>query len=636
MAHAPLLALGLVVGAALLTVLVIRADLTLLAMVAALPWEDKLNFPTETLSAVKGIGALVLFAYVLRLVTRPRTVVHLPALLGVATAFILWVGVSVVTSTEIIESASKLIRYLLFFVFFFLVVQLVDGRPQVQRALRVFVASVTAAAVYGVWLYVTGQSTGRVGGPVGDPNDFAYLLACTLPLAAYLMTVPGARHWPWAVAFPIIAAAMLGTFSRGALVGLAALLAWGVVTRRVPIRALIAGAVAVVLVALLAMTIWKPLLDSTLQAKSSIADANQQSRESFWRGALQLTIRDPVTGVGPARFPAEVTPLLRNNPIVLDLPVTHNSYLEILSEDGVPALVLFLAYLGGVWIVLGQVRKRALQARGHRRAAAGHGPAGGVDRGDRLGVVPQRAADDAVLADRGAGPGRAPRRSEPAAQPCARSRSLAPVPALQARDRRLVRVALVSTLDRGGPVEQALLLAGELVARGADVRAICAYDAVAERFAAAGASAAVVSNGGGADVRAALAATRLARGYDVVHGHDRRANLWVRAAPRPRRGGARVITVHGLPDPYHPPPIGQERPGLRARVMYEGVDAGLSARADAVIVPSRAIAGELVSRLRYPEAKVVVVPNGIVLGDVRARSRRRDRDAGAAGAAQGR
>lgn len=147
------------------------------------------------------------------------------------------------------------------------------------------------------------------------------------------------------------------------------------------------------------------------------------------------------------------------------------------------------------------------------------------------------------------------------------------------------------------------------------MRAICGFDAVAERFAAAGAAVAVVPNRGGADVRAALAATRLARGYDVVHGHDRRANLWVRAAPRPRRGGgARVITVHGLPDPYHPPPIGQERPGLRARVMYEGVDAGLSARADAVIVPSQTIAGELVSRLRYPEAKIAVVPNGVVLG----------------------
>jgi glycosyltransferase involved in cell wall biosynthesis len=175
-------------------------------------------------------------------------------------------------------------------------------------------------------------------------------------------------------------------------------------------------------------------------------------------------------------------------------------------------------------------------------------------------------------------------------------------------------VALVSTLDRGGPVEQALLLAGELVARGADVRALCAFDAVAERFAAVGADAFAVPNRSGADLRAAVASMRLARGRDVVHGHDRRANLRVRAAPRPRRGGARVITVHGLPDPYHPAPIGQERPGPRARMMYEGVDAGLCARADAVIAPSRMMAGELVTRLRYPEAKVTVVPNGIALG----------------------
>jgi O-antigen ligase len=360
-AHAPLMALGLVLGAALLVALIVRADLTLLAMVVALPWENKLNFPTETLSAVKGIGALVMFAYILKLATNRRTIVHLPALLGIATAFTLWIGLSVITSTDATESVQKLVRYLLFFVFFFLVVQLVDGRAQVRRVLRFFVASVAVAAVYGGWLFVSGQTTGRVAGPVQDPNDFAYLLACTLPLAAYLLTIRGGRKLPWAAAFAVIAAAMLATFSRGAIVGLAALLAWGLMTRRVPIRVLLGGAGAVVVVALLAITIWRPLFDSALHQKSHIATANQQSRESFWRGALQLTIDRPVTGVGPARFPAEVTPLLRNNPVTLDLPVTHNSYLEILSEDGIPALLLFLAYLGGVWFVLGQVQRRARQ-----------------------------------------------------------------------------------------------------------------------------------------------------------------------------------------------------------------------------------------------------------------------------------
>jgi putative inorganic carbon (HCO3(-)) transporter len=361
-AHQPLIALGLVIGAAVFVVLILRADLTLLVMIAALPWENELNFPTETLSAVKGIGAVVMFAYVLRLVSRRKTFVHLPALLGVATSFTLWVGVSVITSTGITDSVQKLIRYLLFFVFFFLVVQLVDGRPQVRRALRCFVASVGAAAVYGVWLFVTGKTNGRVSGPVEDPNDFAYLLACTLPLAAYLMTVEGARRLPWAFAFMAIAGAMLLTFSRGAITGLTALLVWSLVTRRVPVRALLAGAAALVLVALLALTIWRPLLNSALHQKAHIATANQDSRESFWRGALQLTIDRPVTGVGPARFPEEVTPLLRNNPESLTQPVTHNSYLEILSEDGVPALLLFIAYLGGIWLTLRGVQRRAAEA----------------------------------------------------------------------------------------------------------------------------------------------------------------------------------------------------------------------------------------------------------------------------------
>jgi len=175
-----------------------------------------------------------------------------------------------------------------------------------------------------------------------------------------------------------------------------------------------------------------------------------------------------------------------------------------------------------------------------------------------------------------------------------------------------VRAALLSTLDRGGPVEQALLLSGGLVARGVEVRAVCAFAEVAERFAATGADVALVPNRGFRDARAAVATMRAARGCDVVHGHDRRANLWLRMAPRPGRGAPRVITVHGLPDPYHPPPIGTETHDLRTRLAYRGLDAGLCRRADAIVAPSRTIAGELVARLGYPADKLVVVPNGVV------------------------
>jgi glycosyltransferase involved in cell wall biosynthesis len=54
-------------------------------------------------------------------------------------------------------------------------------------------------------------------------------------------------------------------------------------------------------------------------------------------------------------------------------------------------------------------------------------------------------------------------------------------------------------------------------------------------------------------------------------------------------------------------------PGLRARILYRGLDAALSARCDAIVVPSHAIAHALIDRVGYPERKIAVVPNGIEL-----------------------
>lgn len=176
-----------------------------------------------------------------------------------------------------------------------------------------------------------------------------------------------------------------------------------------------------------------------------------------------------------------------------------------------------------------------------------------------------------------------------------------------------MRVVLVTTLERGGPIEQCLLLAGALAAGADDVLAVCANGELAERFRAAGAAAEVVPFRNQADAAAARRVWRLARGADVVHAHDRRSGLWVRIGPRPRAGGLRVYTAHGIPFEYHPPPAGPARPGLKATVLYRGLDSALSARCDAVIVPSRAVADDLVARLGYPREKLHVIPNGIEL-----------------------
>jgi glycosyltransferase involved in cell wall biosynthesis len=173
-----------------------------------------------------------------------------------------------------------------------------------------------------------------------------------------------------------------------------------------------------------------------------------------------------------------------------------------------------------------------------------------------------------------------------------------------------VRVVLVSSLERGGPVEQGLLLARGLTERGAAVRMACATPEVAERAAAAGAEPAVIPMRHPLDARGAGAVRRFAHGADVVHGLDRRSGLWARVAP-PLRPCRRVYTIHGLPDEYLPPPAGRARPGPRAVLAYRFVDPLLARRADALVVPSRAVARVLAARLRFPAARMYVIPNGV-------------------------
>jgi glycosyltransferase involved in cell wall biosynthesis len=174
-----------------------------------------------------------------------------------------------------------------------------------------------------------------------------------------------------------------------------------------------------------------------------------------------------------------------------------------------------------------------------------------------------------------------------------------------------MRVRFVTSLRRGGPIEHTLSLAEAMAAERIDVGAVCLSDEIAERFRAAGADAAVIPLRSWRDAGHARKTWSYVRGADVVHGQDRRSGLWVRLGPRPRAGGIRVYTVHGLPDEYLGPQGPKVHPGIRATLAYRGLDAALCRRADAVIAPSSAFADLLASRLGFPRAKLAVIPHGV-------------------------
>ncbi|HET7417611.1 MAG TPA: glycosyltransferase family 4 protein [Solirubrobacterales bacterium] len=173
-----------------------------------------------------------------------------------------------------------------------------------------------------------------------------------------------------------------------------------------------------------------------------------------------------------------------------------------------------------------------------------------------------------------------------------------------------MKVLQVTSLLSGGPLEHSLVLSRALTQAGVEVEAVCADEETGERFAAAGVEPHVLALESPADLAAGRRLRALATGFDVVHGQDRRSGLWTRLWPR-QRGQVRVYTVHGLPDPYLPPPVGTEQPSLRDRLAYRGLDAFLARRCDAVISPSRFLADQLVGRLGYPAERIEVIANGV-------------------------
>ena len=343
----------------LLLLAVVRVEALLLVLAAVLPWEGALAYPTESVSVVKLLGVLLFGAWLLRALVRSEPLRLSPAL-GWAAVFGLAVGLSTLLAPDPAESVFDALRYALFIVFFFLVLQLTQTIEDVQRVVRVVVLSCTLAAAWGIYGFVA-LDLERAAGPIADPNDFAYLMTCALPLAAYLLAEEKGRRVLWALCCVLLLGATLATLSRGALVGLVALAPWAIVTRRVPLSGVLLGGVFMLSVAALAFALWAPLFQNRLERKGDIADKNVAAREALWAGALRMSADRPITGVGPGRFGVEASTYVRNNPIELREPVAHNSYLHVLAELGLLGFVGFVGFLVSSWRLLSNGRRRAIR-----------------------------------------------------------------------------------------------------------------------------------------------------------------------------------------------------------------------------------------------------------------------------------
>ncbi len=165
------------------------------------------------------------------------------------------------------------------------------------------------------------------------------LMLVTCAAAARLLFFTGQRVWP-AVAMPALVAALALTLTQNAWVG--TLVAVGCLVAVRQVKLLLFAPVVLGLAFLVAPA---EVRDRAARGFSPETESNRDRLQMLAMGADM--VRDhPVFGVGPEMVGVVYGKYLRPNPVHTYNPHLHNVPMQIAAERGLPALVLFLWFVG--------------------------------------------------------------------------------------------------------------------------------------------------------------------------------------------------------------------------------------------------------------------------------------------------
>ena len=351
---------GIAAAIGLAFVVLVMGDLTFgLCAFAVVAFLDLLPALGGSLLSFSKIVGLLLFISWLAKVTSTRDerndfmATH-PVFTYVLGVFVAWGGVSLLWAEDTALVQTPLLRYALNLVLFLIVFTAVRTPKQFVWTLGAYVVGATAAAAYGLARPpsdVAYYDIQRVAGTLGDPNELASVLVPAIVLAFALAIVlkraPLIRIMLVGAAL-ICAAGIFLSLSRGGLVALAvALVASVVVAGRWRPQALVLS-----MCVGLGVAFWFGFIASDQQVDRVTKIQGGTGRADLWNIGVRMINDKPVTGVGLGNFQtASVHYLLEPGVIerdefIVDQPkVAHNTYLHVVAEQGVVGGVLFVAIL---------------------------------------------------------------------------------------------------------------------------------------------------------------------------------------------------------------------------------------------------------------------------------------------------
>jgi len=306
-----------------------------------LTWGILNTFPMAQLAV--GITALgLIFGKQKKLnIWSPQTVVLL--------MLVLWVCLTTFFAFNPNGAYRELDRFLKIQIFIFLILALLSDKQKLDGFIWVMVLSIGFFGVKGGIYTLTTGGGGRVFGPSGSfiagNNELALAMLMTIPLMRYLQ-LQATNQWVkrgLIIAMLLTAISVLGTQSRGALLGIIAIGAFFWIKSPYKLGSTImVGAVAMMVMFFMPQSWWDRM--NTIQTYEE--DESAQTRLISWELAINVA-NNNVLGGGANMF--TLSTYQKYAPSIIYVNDAHSIYFEILGEQGWIGLFLFLLLAAMTW-----------------------------------------------------------------------------------------------------------------------------------------------------------------------------------------------------------------------------------------------------------------------------------------------
>lgn len=303
-------------------------------------WGAAASFPFAQLVAVVLLASLLV---------NTKLKKRLPAttLTGLVGFFWFWTFVTSFFAFNSWGAAHQLDKNWKIMLMAFVTLSLLSSRARIHSLIIVAAVSLGFYGVKGgIFILMTGGSY-SVWGPsgtfIGGNNEIGLALIMTLPLMRYLQLQADNKRLKMFMTFSMLTTvvSIIGTYSRGALVGLIVLAGFFVMKSRNRAPMILVAAIALPLIVAFMPQSWHDRM-GTINMDATTEDASAAGRVNAWWTAFYIALDHPIVGGGFGALTDSLAFQLYA-PDPNNRHDAHSIYFEVLAEHGFVGLGIFLA-----------------------------------------------------------------------------------------------------------------------------------------------------------------------------------------------------------------------------------------------------------------------------------------------------